>query len=118
MYQKKLKENSGPDKSLISRKNLRKNSSSNVFINESLTVKNNEIVFLGRKLKHSGHLSKIYTRDKLVHISSPEIHRAKVLKIYHMNDFLIFSNTMVLERIIEKIIKTIPCNPVIDSFCK
>ena len=118
MYQKKLKENSGPYKTLISRKNLRKNSSSNVFINESLIVKNNEIVFLGRKLKHSGHLSKIYTGDKLVHISSPGIHRAKLLKVYHINDFLIFSHTMVLERIIEKMIKMIPCNPVIDSFCE
>ena len=80
MYQEKLKQNSSPfnkrkdaKKTLISRKNLRKNSSSNVFINENLTVKNNEIVFLGRKLKNTGHLSTIYTRDKLVHISSPEM---------------------------------------------
>ena len=52
-------------KALSSRKNLRKSSSPNcnVFINENLTVKNGT-----------------------VHISSPEIHRGKVLKIYHIND--------------------------------
>ena len=71
-----------------SRKNFWKNASPNcnVFINENLTVKNNEIAFLGRKPKCSGHLDKIYTRDRTVHISSPEIHRRKVLKIYHIND--------------------------------
>ena len=75
-------------KALLSRKNLRKSSSPNcsVFINENLTVKNNKIAFLGRKLKRSGHLNKIYTRDGTVHISSPEIHRGKVLKIHHIND--------------------------------
>ena len=46
----------------------------------------NEIAFLGRKLKLSGHLNKIYTRDGTVHISSPEIQRGKVLKIYHIKD--------------------------------
>ena len=57
-------------KALISRKNLRKNPAPNcnVFINENLTVKNNEIAFLDRKLKRSGHLNKIYTRDETVHI--------------------------------------------------
>ena len=39
-----------------------------------------------RNLKRSGHLTKIYTRDETVHISSPKIHRGKVLKIYHIND--------------------------------
>ena len=75
-------------KALLSRKNLRKSSSPNcyIFINENLTVKNNEIAFLGRKRKRSGHLDKIYTRDGTVHISSPEIHRGKVLKIHHIND--------------------------------
>ena len=75
-------------KALTSRKNLRKSSSliCNVFINENLTVKNNEIAFLSRKLKRSGYLTKIYRRDGTVHISSPEIHRGKVLKIYHLND--------------------------------
>ena len=75
-------------KALTSRKNLRKSSSPNcnVFTNENLTVKNNEIAFLRRKLKRSGHLTKIYTRDRTVHVSSPEIHRAKVLKNFHIND--------------------------------
>ena len=78
-------------KSLTSRKNLRKSSSPNcnVFINENLTVKNNEIAFLSRKLKRCGHLTKIYMRDGTVHISSPEIHRGKVLKICHINDLFI-----------------------------
>ena len=48
-------------KALISRQNLRKSLSSNckVFINENLTVRNNKIAFLSRKLKCSGHLTKI-----------------------------------------------------------
>ena len=75
-------------KALIRRKNLTKNLSPNckVFINENLTVKNNEMAFLNRKLKRSGHLTKIYTKDGTVHISTPEIHRGKVLKIYHINN--------------------------------
>ena len=75
-------------KALISRKNLRKSSwpNCNIFINENLTVKSNEISFLSRKPKRGGHLTKIYTRDGMVHISSPEIHRGKVLKIHHIND--------------------------------
>ena len=66
-------------KAFLSRKNLRKSTSPNcnVFINENLTVKNNQIAFLGRKLKRSGHLNKIYTRDGTVHISSPEITEEK-----------------------------------------
>ena len=76
------------NKALTSRKNLRKSSSpnGNVFINENLIVKNNEIAFLSRKLKRIGHLTKIYSRDGMVHISSPEIHREKVLKIHHINN--------------------------------
>ena len=75
-------------KAFLSRKNLRKSSSPNcnISINENLTVKNNEIAFLGRKRKRSGHLNKIYTRDGTVHISSPEIHRGKVLKIHQIKD--------------------------------
>ena len=66
-------------KALISRKILGKahhqaHENCIVFINENLTVKNNEIAFLGRKLKRSGHLNKIYTSDGTAHISSPEIH--------------------------------------------
>ena len=70
------------------RKKLKNNSSSNcnVFINENLTVKNSEIAFLGRKLKRSGHVNKISTKDGTVDTFSPEIHRGKVLKVYHIND--------------------------------
>ena len=75
-------------KALISRKKIRNNSSSNcyVFINENLTVQNNEIAFLGRKLKRSGHVNKIFTKDGTVNISGPETYRGKVLKIHHIND--------------------------------
>ena len=75
-------------KALISRKDLRKRSlpNSNVFKNENLTMKNNEIAFLSRKLKRSGHLTKLYTRNGTVHISSPEMHRGEVSKIYHINE--------------------------------
>ena len=74
-------------KALISRKDPTKNSSPNCnfLIHENLTVKKNEITFFGRKLKRSGHNNKIYTRDRTVHISRPEIYRGKVLKIYHIN---------------------------------
>ena len=79
-------------KALISRKNLRKSWSPNcnVFINENLTVKNNDIAFLSRKLNRSSHLTKIYTRDGTTYISSPEIHRGKVLKIYRINVLKIY----------------------------
>ena len=67
-------------KALTNRKNLRKNSSlnCNVFINENLTVKNNEITFLSKKLKRSGHVNKTYTKAGMVHISIPEVQRGKI----------------------------------------
>ena len=67
-------------KALTSRKNLRKNSplNCNVFVNENLTVKNNEITFLSRKRKRSGYVNKIYTKDRMVHISIPEVHSGKI----------------------------------------
>ena len=68
-------------KAFISRRKVRKNSSPNCnfFINENLTVKNNEIVFLGGKLKHNGHGDKIYTKDEMMHIFGPDIRTGKVL---------------------------------------
>ena len=107
-------------KALISRKNLRKSSSSNcnVFINENLTVKNNEIVFFGRKFKHSGHLNKIYTRDGTVHISSPEINRGKALKIYHINNLFNLFPYYNFGENYREMIKMILYNPFIDSICK
>ena len=57
----------------ISKKNLRNNSpkspNCNFFIHDVLTVKNNEITFLGRKLENSDNLDKIYTKDGIVYIS-------------------------------------------------
>lgn len=74
-------------KALINRKNLRSiTSHKNIFINENLTTKNNKIAYLSRKLKRSGHLEKAYTKDGTVHISSPDINRGKVIKIYHINE--------------------------------
>ena len=72
-------------KALTSTKNLRKSSSPNcnVLTNGNLTVKSNEIAFLSRKFKRSGHLTKIYTRDGTV-----QKYTGKVSKIYHINDFL------------------------------
>ena len=67
---------------LIGRKNLGKSSSPycNVFMNENLTIKNNEVAFLGRKLKRSGHLNKTYTRDGTVHISKSRNTQRKSVK--------------------------------------
>ena len=48
--------------------------------------KSSEVAFLSRILKCSGHLNKIYTRDRTVHISSPKVLCGKVLKNYHIND--------------------------------
>ena len=54
--------------------------------NENLTVKNNKIDFLGRKLRRSGHVNKIYAKNGTMYNSSPELHRGKALKIYYVND--------------------------------
>ena len=53
-------------------------------------VKNHEITFLGKKRKRCGHLNKMYTRNGTVHISSPQVHSGKPLKIYHINDLFKF----------------------------
>ena len=107
-------------KALTSRKNLRKSSSPNcnVFINENLTVKNNKIAFLSRKLERSSRLTKIYKMNGTVHISSPEIHRGKSLKIYHKNDLFNLFPYYDLDGIIGTMIKMILHSPVIGSFCK
>ena len=69
-------------KALISKKNLRKNSSPicSIFIPENFIVKNNEITFLGRKRERSGHRNKIYTGNGTVHISSPEVRSGICIK--------------------------------------
>ena len=83
---------------------------------ENLTVKENEIAFLGRKLKGSGHVDKIYTKEGVMHVSSPEIHREKVLKIDHINDLFSLFPYMILERIMVKMNKTFLHNPDIYPF--
>ena len=57
-------------KALISRKNLRKSSSTNcnIFINENLMIKNNEIAFLSRKLNAEVILLK-YIQETRYHLS-------------------------------------------------
>ena len=55
-----------------------------IFVNKNLTLRNRKIAFLFRKLKRVDHIEKTFTRDGTVHFSSPNIQRAKVLKIYHL----------------------------------
>ena len=83
---------------------------------ENLTVKENEIAFLGRKFKGSGHVDKIYTKEGVMHVSSPEIHRGKVLKIDHINYLFSLFPYMILERIMVKMNKTFLHNPDIYPF--
>ena len=49
--------------------------------NENLTVKNNKIDFLGRKLRRSGHVNKIYAKNGTMYNSSPELHRGKAREL-------------------------------------
>ena len=74
-------------KALINRKNLRNiTAQKNVFINENLTVRNNKIAYLSRKLKRSGHVEKAYTKDGITHVPNPDINRGKIIKIYHVKE--------------------------------
>ena len=74
-------------KALISRKSLRNNTlRKNIFINENLTVRNNKIAYISRKLKRSGEVEKAYTKDGITHVSSPNINRGKIIKIFHINE--------------------------------
>ena len=66
-------------KDLINRKWLRAtpNSAPNykIFVNKSTTWKINKIVFLCLKHKRTGYIEKTYIKDRMVHISGPEIQR-------------------------------------------
>ena len=77
-------------KAFLNRSKLRKVPSTslnyNIFVNENLILRYRKIAFLCRKLKRADHIEKTFTRDGIVHISSPDIQRGKVLKIYHLND--------------------------------
>ena len=84
-------------KALLNRSKLRKIPSTspnyNIFVNENLTLRNRKIAFLCRKPIRADHIEKTFARDGTVHISSPDIQRGKVLKIYHLNDlFNLFSD--------------------------
>ena len=74
-------------KALTNRKNLRNmTSTKKLFINENLTVRNNKISYLSRKLKRSVHVAKAYTKDGITYVSDPDINRGKVIKIYHVKE--------------------------------
>ena len=79
-------------KALLNRSKLRKIPSTslnhNIFVNENLTLRSRKIAFLCRKLKRADHIEKTFTRDGIVHISSPDIREisGKVLKIYPLNN--------------------------------
>ena len=53
-----------------------------VFINENLTVMNENIAFNGRKLKRSGLVHACFTIDGIVCIKKSE--NSKLLKVFHM----------------------------------
>ena len=73
-------------KALLNRKILRKNITyNNIFINENLTKTNNLIAYNCRKLKRNGMIDKSYSREGVIHISSPQISNGKVIKVLHMN---------------------------------
>ena len=83
-----------------SRRKIRNTSPNyNIFVNENLTLRNCKIA---RKLKRADHIEKTFARDGTVHISSPDIQRGKVLKIYHLNNlFNLFPDHDFGENIIE-----------------
>ena len=73
-------------KALLNRKILGKNVTyNNIFINENLTKTNNLIAYNCRKLKRNGMIDKSYSREGVMHISSPQISNGKVIKVLHMN---------------------------------
>ena len=55
-----------------------------VFINENLTVMNENIAFNGRKLKRSGLVHACFTIDGIVRIKKSE--NSKPLKVFHMKN--------------------------------
>ena len=75
-------------KALLNRKNLRDNVTyKNIYINENLTQTNNTIAYYCRKLKRNGMIDKSYSREGVIHISSPTIRNGKTIKVLHMNMF-------------------------------
>ena len=73
-------------KAFLNRKILGKNVTyNNIFINENITKTNNLIAYNCRKLKRNGMIDKSYSREGVIHISSPQISNGKVIKVLHMN---------------------------------
>ena len=67
----------------------------------------------------AGHIQKTFTRNDMVPISRPDLHRGKVLKICHSRDLfdlLIFSQIMILMKIVAMMNKMIPYNQVTNHF--
>ena len=94
------------EKAFLNRSKLRKITSTSlnysIFTNENLTLRNNKIAFLFRKLKRADHIEKTFTRNGTVHASIPDIQRRKVLKIHHLKDlFNIFPVPDFCENITE-----------------
>ena len=56
-----------------------------VFINENLTLMNENIAFNGRKLKRSGLVHACFTFNGIVHIKKSE--NSKPLKVFQMKNF-------------------------------
>ena len=56
-----------------------------IYINENLTKANNTIAYNCRKLKLNGMIDKNYSREGVIHISSPTIRNGKLIKVLHMN---------------------------------
>ena len=72
-------------KALLNRKSMRNVTYNNIYINENLTKANNTIAYNCRKLKCNGMIDKNYSREGIIHISSPTIRNGKVIKVLHMN---------------------------------
>ena len=103
-------------KALLNRKSLRNNVTyNNIYINENLTKANNTIVYNCRKLKCNSMIDKNYSREGVIHISSPTIRNGKVFKVLHMNtlfDMFPEYNFNTEEKMIKSIM--ILCNLVIE----
>ena len=59
-----------------------------VFINENLTRANSKIEFHSRNLKRNSLIEKCYTKDRVVHIASPDLQNGKVIKVLHLNTLM------------------------------
>ena len=72
-------------KALLNRKSLRNVTYNNIYKN--LTKANDTIAYNCRKLKRNGMIDKNYSREGVIHISSPTIRNGKAIKVLHMNTF-------------------------------